>query len=98
GGTNQSVGLTSTGSAGYVTFQNQAYEVPADAYAEFKKSYERQQAQQPKSDTSLGALGIDPLKWIEDAKLEDDEQVGGVDTKHVSGSVDIPTFVNDLNT
>lgn len=98
-GKQQSLGAVSTGTKGFITVSGQAYEVPANVYAQFKQGFRQSAASRAKGKktTTLGALGIDPVSWLKDPKVGDDEQVGGVDTKHVGASVDVPKFVDDLN-
>src|SRR5262249_31025070 len=50
-----------------------------------------------KPKTTFSSLGIQPLNWLKDPKVEDDETIGGVDTKHVSADVDVPKFLEDIN-
>jgi hypothetical protein len=98
-GKKESLGAVSTGDKGFIKVAGQAYAVPADVYAQFKRGFQQSSADSAKSrsKTTLGALGIDPTTWLEDPKVQDDEQVAGVETKHVSAGVDVSKFVDDLN-
>jgi hypothetical protein len=100
GGQSFSAGATSTGGEGYLKFQGQAYEVPANVLAQFKQGFEQaQQRNQGKSNTNaFQKLGLNPLEWLKDPKVEGDEDVGGTSTKHITANIDVPKFVTDLNT
>ena len=46
---------------------------------------------------SLGALGLDPRSWLADGKDEGEEEVAGVQTRHVSGALDVEAVDAELN-
>jgi hypothetical protein len=50
-----------------------------------------------RGDTALGELGLDPESWLAEAKDEGDAEVAGVDTTHLSGTLDVDTLMRDLN-
>jgi hypothetical protein len=98
GGQKISAGSTSTGSKLYVNFQGNDYVVPDNVFERFKRQLENAQAQSDKSkQPDLGALGIEPQKWLVDAKDEGTEDVGGVETIHISAGVDVPRLLDDFN-
>jgi hypothetical protein len=92
-------GAVSTGNAGFLKFQGQAYSVPERVFAQFKQGYERSQAQREGTpqNQSLSALGINPLNWLEDPKDEGEERVAGVETIHVSSGVNVSKLLDDIN-
>lgn len=90
------VGATSTGDKGYLSLQGQNYEVPPDVFAQFKQGFEQGQPQQGGQGT-LASLGIQPLDWVESPKYEGEQKVGGVDTKHVSGKINVSKFLDSIN-
>jgi hypothetical protein len=94
-----SAGAVSTGDAGFLKFQKQDYSVPPDVFTQFKQGYERSQNQQKGNDQtpSFSSLGVDPSKWLKDPKSEDDTDVAGVQTTHVSAGVDVPKLLDDVN-
>jgi hypothetical protein len=100
GGQSFSAGATSTGGKGYLKFQGQAYEVPPNVLAQFKQGFEQaQQRNQGKNNTNaFQKLRLNPLEWLNDPKVEGDEDVGGTSTKHITANIDVPKFVTDLNT
>jgi hypothetical protein len=102
-GRSLSAAAVSTGQAGYVRVQGAAYQLAGSTFATLKQAYTQAQArtQQAKSggqQTTPAALGINPRTWLKDAKTEGSEQVGGVDTDHVSATIDVPKMLSDVNT
>jgi hypothetical protein len=95
-------GAVSTSSAGYLKLQGNAYELPAQAFSALQQAYKQAQAKSQsggeKTNPSLASLGVDPQKWLVDAKKEGDEDVAGTDTVHVSAKIDVPKLVADVNT
>ena len=100
GGQDFSVGAVSTGEKGFVRFQGKTYEVGDELFAAFKKGYEQAQKQSGSKGkgTSLQSLGIDPRRWLKNAEKEGEESVGGAETIHVSAEIDVPKFLDDVNT
>jgi hypothetical protein len=98
-GRNISAGAVSTGDQGFLKFQNQVYAVPDDVFAQFKQGFERAQAQNSgnQNNPSFASLGVDPSKWLKDAKNEGDEDVAGTQTTHISAGVDVPKLLDDVN-
>ncbi len=92
-------GAVSTGDAGFLKFQNENYSVPDSVFAQFKQGFENAQSQsQTKGQNqSFASLGIDPSKWLTDAKSEGDADVAGTSTNHVSATVDMPKLLDDVN-
>ena len=99
GGNTLSAGAVSTGDAGFLKLQKQDYSVPPEVFAQFKQGYERSQSQQKNNDQthSFSSLGVDPSKWLKDAKSEGDADVAGVQTNHISAGVDVPKLLDDVN-
>lgn len=85
-----SAGLISTGDDAWVGFQGQNYEVGKAQVAKVNQ----QQGQQ----RSLKDFGIDPQAWITNPTEKSDENVDGVDSKHITGGLDVARTLSDLNT
>jgi hypothetical protein len=99
GGQSFSAGAVSTGDKGYLRFQGQAYEVPAQTFTQFKQGFvQAQNRNQGQNQSAFKKLGLNPLDWLTNPKVQGDEDVGGTSTKHISADVDVPKFVADLNT
>jgi hypothetical protein len=92
GGQAFSGGLVSTGDNAFVNFQGTNYEVGADKVAQFN-----QQLGQNTQGRSLKDYGIDPQAWVKDPTEQGTENVNGVDTTHVTASVDIGRMFSDFN-
>lgn len=93
------VGAVSTDDKGFITVGDQAYEMSADLYKQFRDGYAEQAkcSDDKGSGVSLGTLGIDPSKWLSNAKSAGEEQVGGAETTHVTASIAVPAFLQDVN-
>jgi hypothetical protein len=98
-GQNLTAGVVSTGDKGFVKFQGQSYVVSDSVFQQFKQGYEQAQARAGKQQTqSLATLGIDPQRWLKNPRNEGDAQVGGTDTIRITGDVDVPKLLDDINT
>jgi hypothetical protein len=90
-------GATSTGDKAFVNFQGTDYAVSDQVFKEFAKGYEQAQKQQGGKSTSLATLGIDPRKWLTNPKNAGEAQVGDTDTIRITGGVDVPKLLDDVN-
>jgi hypothetical protein len=99
-GQNLKAGVTSTGDKAFVNFQGTEYVVSDQVFKQFKAGYE--QAQKQSSDKgnqqSLATLGIDPRRWLTDAKNAGEAKVGDTDTIKITGGVDVNKLLDDVNT
>ncbi len=98
GSQQQTLGAVSTGTSLFFKVDGKAYAAPPALYAQFRQGFvqAQQKSKQAKSGT-LSALGIDPMKWLKDPQVRPDQQVGGVETTHVSAGVNVGAFVDDLS-
>lgn len=102
-GAGQSVraGVVNTGEKAVVTVQNDHYEVSGDTYNQFKTVYKQSAEQAAKQGggkkQSLQSLGIDPRRWLTNAKNEGESKVGDEDTIKITGGIDIPKLLDDVN-
>ncbi len=90
-------GVTSTGDKGFVKFQNADYVVSNEVFQQFRTGWEESQKQSEGSDDSLASLGIDPRKWLTNARNAGEAKVGDTDTIKITGDVDVPKLLDDLN-
>jgi hypothetical protein len=101
GGQQIKAGAVSTGEKGFLRLQDQAYDVGDELYKQFKDGYAQtakcNEEQGGKSQGSFAALGVDPSRWLTDAEKAGEEKVGGAETVHVTGKVDVPKFLDDVN-
>jgi hypothetical protein len=97
-GQNIKAGATSTGTKGFITFNGQAYAVDDAVFQQFAQGYTQAQSQNKSSGGTLKELGITPQKWLKDPKVDGASSVGGTDTVKVSGAIDVPAMLADINT
>lgn len=89
------VGATVLDDKGYVLFQDQNYALSGELFEQFKSGFDegRQDGSKPADPASLG---IDPRKWLRNARNAGEAEVAGQDTIKVTGDVDVPKLVDDL--
>src|SRR5215218_5841856 len=93
GGQTVETGFLSTGNRAFVKFQDVYYEQPAAEVRKANASIQRRKG----NGRSLKSLGLDPRKWLGRARERGEENVAGVDTTHVSGTLDVKALLADLN-
>jgi hypothetical protein len=98
-GQNLTAGVVSTGEKGYVKFQGQSYVVSDAIFQQFRTSYEQAQSKASgQQGQSLATLGIDPARWLKNPRNEGEAKVGDTDTIRITGDVDVPKLLDDINT
>lgn len=95
GGQDFAAGVISTGSDAFVTFGGQNYEVGRGAVSRFNRQLADSTKKTKKR--SFSAFGINPTDWLKDPSDEGTDDVGGVESNHVSAAVDMGKLLNDLN-
>lgn len=89
-------GIVSTGTEGFVRFGGQAYSLSDQLYARL-----RQVATGGRNGSSiapsLGALGVNPQRWLVDPHTVGEAEVGGTKTVHIAAKVDVPRFLQDAS-
>jgi hypothetical protein len=93
GGQTVETGFLSTGKRAFVKFQDVYYEQPA---AEVRKANQSLSQGKGKG-RSLKSLGLDPRSWLGKARDRGTETVAGVETTHISGTLDVKAILTDLN-
>jgi hypothetical protein len=98
GGESMSGGITATSDAAFVSFGGETYEVAGPVFQQFKAGYEQSAKEASgEQDQSLASLGIDPRRWLTDARNEGESKVGDTDTIKITGDVDVPKLLDDVN-
>lgn len=99
GGSTVHAGAISTGDKGYLKLVGKAYTLDPKAFSSLQQSGKQAATAATKkgSGISLAKLGIDPRRWLENAKDEGTEQVGGTATEHISAGVKVGPMLSDLN-
>ncbi|HEX8207018.1 MAG TPA: hypothetical protein VF587_13235 [Solirubrobacteraceae bacterium] len=92
-------GATSTEDGGFVSFQGQAYQLSEELFKQFREGYaaEAKKGDGDGDGVSFKSLGVDPQRWLRDAKYVDKKRVGGAETLHLRASIDIPRLLEDVN-
>jgi hypothetical protein len=95
GGQTVTSGVLTTGDRAYVRFQDVYYEQPAERVRAANEAIRRNS--RGGDDRPLSELGLDPRSWLAEAEQEDDAEVAGVETRHVSGTLDVESLMRNLN-
>jgi hypothetical protein len=99
-GRNVSLGVLSTGIAGYVTLQGVSYQMPQTTFQKLESSFAQIASSTGTSSGSgtLTKLGVHPLNWLTNPTVVGTENVGGVQTTHIHSGVNVNAMLTDLNT
>jgi hypothetical protein len=95
GGQTVTSGVLTTGDRAFVKFQDVYYEQPAARVREANEAIRRNS--DGAGETPLSELGLDPRSWLGEAKEEGGAEVAGVETRHVSGTLDVESLMRNLN-
>ncbi len=98
-GVTYEVGASVVSDRGYVLFQDEDYVLSPELFAQFKSGFQDARAQKEGDrlePADLATLGIDPRKWLTNARNEGESQVGGEETIHITGDVDVPKLLDDV--
>ena len=87
-------GFVSTGDKGYVLTDGKAYAFPEDAWSQVVQARTAQAGNPAPTPTAI--LGPDAAKWVRDVKDEGTETVDGVETRHVTATIDASAAVRDM--
>jgi hypothetical protein len=93
GGQTVTSGVLTTGDRVFLKFQDVYYEQPPAQVRRANRTLAKGKGNRP-----LSELGLNPRSWLAEAKDEGDAEVGGVDTNHVSGTLDVARLMRNLNT
>jgi hypothetical protein len=95
GGQTVTSGVLTTGDRAFVKFQDVYYEQPPERVREANEAIRRNRG--GSNNQPLSELGLDPRSWLGEAEEEGDAEVAGVDTRHVSGTLDVERLMRNLN-
>jgi hypothetical protein len=87
-------GVLSTGDRVFLKFAGAFYEQPADQVARANRQLQRDGGD---GSGSFSDLGLDARKWVVDARVDGEEEIGGVATEHVTGTLDVEAALTDVN-
>ncbi len=100
-GRSGSLGILSTGTAGYVTLKGTSYQLPNSTFRQLESSFSSLTSSAGSGSNGSGALsklGIDPLHWLEHPTVAGQDQVGGASTTHIRAGINVSALLTDLNT
>ena len=100
-GRSVSLGILSTGTAGYVTLQGTSYQMPQATFQKLESSFAQLTSTGRElglGTSSLSKLGIQPLHWLTNPTVVGTENVGGTQTTHIHAGVNVNALLSDLNT
>jgi hypothetical protein len=86
-------GFLSTGDRAFLKFQDVYYEQPRSAVRRANRALARHKGR----GRPLRVLGLSPRSWLADVEDEGEEEVAGVTTRHLSGTLDVEALVRDVN-
>jgi hypothetical protein len=95
GGQTVTSGVLTTGDRAFVKFQDVYYEQPPERVREANEAIGRNS--DGSNSQPLSELGLDPRSWLGEAEQEGDAEVAGVETRHVSGTLDVESLMRNLN-
>ena len=91
-----SLGVISTGTAGYVNLSGVNYQLPAADFQKLQSSFSTTGG--GSQDAGLAQLGINPLHWLTNPSIVGTATVGGASTTHIRAGVNVTALIADLNT
>jgi hypothetical protein len=94
GGQTITSGVLTTGDRVFLKFQDVYYEQPPAQVRQTNRTIAKNSR---KGGRALSELGLNPRSWLAEAKDEGDADVAGVETDHVSGTLDVNSLMRNLN-
>ena len=91
------LGIVSTGTAGYVTLNGAAYQLPAADFQRLESGFSSVGGSN-QGGGGLSALGINPQHWLTNASIVGSDNINGTDTTHIRAGVNVAALLEDLNT
>lgn len=91
-----SVGILSTGNAGYVKLQGATYQLPQATFKKLESNF-ASVGSGSSSTSTLSKLGIQPLNWLNNPTIVGTANVGGTATTHIRAGVNVPALVNGIS-
>jgi hypothetical protein len=91
------LGIVSTGTAGYVTLDGAAYQLPAADFQRLESGFSSV-GSSGQGGGGLSALGINPEHWLTNASVVGSDTIDGTDTTHIRAGVNVAALLQDINT
>jgi hypothetical protein len=98
-GTGATVGILSTGTAGYVSLSGTSYRLPAADFHKLESSFASfaSPGGSTGSSSALSKVGINPLRWLTRPAVVGADSVAGTSTTHIRAGVDVAALLVDLS-
>jgi hypothetical protein len=94
-----SLGILSTGTAGYVKLSGTSYQLPDTTFRQLESGFSSFASSGSGSGSgALAKLGINPMHWLMNPTIVGTESVGGASTTHIRSGVNVQALLTDLNT
>ncbi|HTW12918.1 MAG TPA: hypothetical protein VME01_09255 [Solirubrobacteraceae bacterium] len=90
-----SLQLISAGGKAYVTLEGTSYQLPAGSFSKLASSLTSSSTAH--GSNVLSQLGIRPLQWLTNPRVVGQQQLGGVQSTHISAGVNVPALVRSLS-
>lgn len=87
-------GVLSTGDRLFVKFGGAFYEQSPEQVARTNRQLAREDG---KNSGTFADLGLNARDWVVDAQVDGEEEIGGVTTEHVTGTLDVAALLTDIN-
>jgi hypothetical protein len=99
-GRTASLGILSTGTAGYVSLEGQSYQLPQDTFQKLESNFAQvtSTSSSGSGGSTLSKFGIQPLNWLTNPTIVGNENVGGTATTHIRAGVNVPALVDGIST
>lgn len=85
-----SAGIVSTSDRLFVKVEDNAYEIPSQ-YLDLAKE------QTGTADRRLALPDIDPQSWVDNPEVVGKEEIGGVETDHISADLNVQAFLDSID-
>jgi hypothetical protein len=99
-GKSASLGILSTGTAGYVSLQGTSYQLPSATFQKLESSFASFESTGSggSSSSALTKLGIKPIHWLTNPHIVGNDSVAGTDTTHITAGLNVGALLGDINT
>jgi hypothetical protein len=99
-GKSASLGILSTGTAGYVSLQGTSYQLPQATFQKLESSFASFESTGSggSSSSALTKLGIKPIHWLTNPHVAGTDSVAGASTTHITAGLNVSALLDDIST
>ncbi len=93
------LGATALNSSLYVEIAGTWFATPSSTYTAIEQAYAQatKRASSAKQSSTFASLGIEPGHWLSDPSEVGTTTIGGVETVHLTATIDLPRFLSDVS-